>query len=124
MGQPNAYGIMFENPTYEVCYSRHIRCNIRPMASCSKTQYMCSKTLSTLGLSDEINRMFRILGVLEFMNCEALTFERITLEFLSYMDFKLQQICDGTNRCHSGTMTFRLYNTDHQLTVEKLGGIL
>src|SRR4051812_34728175 len=114
----NAHGIIFTNPAHEVRYSRHVRRKITP------SRYMCSETLSALGLSDEINRMFHVLGILEFMHCEALTYERITLEFLSSVNFQLQSVMEDEYHCHSGTMTFRLYNEDHTLTVEELGAVL
>ena len=85
---------------------------------------MCSKTLSDLGLLDEVNMMFHVIGILGFMHFEAPTFERITLEFFSSADFRLKTTWTSTIKHHTDTITFRLYNIDHQLTVEELGGIL
>ncbi|KAI5420886.1 hypothetical protein KIW84_044648 [Lathyrus oleraceus] len=69
-------------------------------------------------------RMFHVLGMLEFVHCEVPTFERITLEFLSTIEFKLKKGWTGTTMYFGGTMSFRLYNIDHELTVEQLGEIL
>lgn len=68
--------------------------------------------------------MFHVLRMLEFVHCEAPTYERITLEFLSTIDFKLKKGWTGTTIYFGGTMSFRLYNVDHKLTVEQLGEIL
>jgi hypothetical protein len=75
-------------------------------------------------MSEELDRMFHVLGMLEFVQCEAPTFERITLEFLSTIEFKLKKGWTGTTMYFGGTMSFRLYNVDHELTVEQLGEIL
>ena len=48
---------------------------------------MCELTLIDLGLTYEVDWMFHVIGLLEFMHFEAPTFERITLEFLSILDF-------------------------------------
>lgn len=87
--QPNAHGIIFDIPAHEVRYSYHVRRKMMP------TRYMCSKNLSELDLSNEINRMLHMLGVLESMHYKASTFERITLKFFSYVDFKLHHIWDA-----------------------------
>lgn len=50
---------------------------------------MCERTLTDLGLKYEIDRMFHVISLLEFMHFEAPNFERITLEFLSTLDFQL-----------------------------------
>lgn len=55
------------------------------------TRYMCQRTLTDLGLKSEVDRMFHVIGLLEFMHFEALTFGRITLEFLSTLDLQLQR---------------------------------
>lgn len=75
-------------------------------------------------MSEELDRMFHVLGMLEFVHCEAPTFERITLEFLSIIEFKLKKGWTGTTLYFGGTMSFRLYNVAHELTVEQLGEIL
>lgn len=54
--------------------------------------------------------MFHILGLLEFVHCEAPTYERITLEFLSTIKFKLKKGWTGTTMYFGGTVNFRLYN--------------
>lgn len=115
---PNPHDIIFDNPEHERCYSSHVKCKITP------TRYLCSDTLFQLGLLKELDRMFHVLGMLVFVHCEAPTYERITLEFLSTIEFKLKKGWTGTTMYYGGTMNFRLYNIDHELIVKQLGGIL
>jgi hypothetical protein len=68
--------------------------------------------------------MFHTLGMLEFMQLEAPTFARITLEFLSTIEFKLKNRWNGTEKEYYGTLQFRLFNTDMELSVDELGSIL
>ncbi|KAI5387188.1 hypothetical protein KIW84_073364 [Lathyrus oleraceus] len=77
-----------------------------------------------LGLQAEVHRMFHTLGMLEFMQLEAITFARITLEFLSTIEFKLKNRWNGTKKEYYGTLQFRLFNTDMDLSVDKSGSIL
>ena len=85
---------------------------------------MCEQTLNNLGLKFEIYRMFHAIRLLEFMYLEEQTYERITLECLSTLDFHLQKkwLCDV--RYYFGTLKFRIFNQNHELFVEDLGSIL
>lgn len=94
------------------------RCKVMP------TRYICERTLTDLGLKSEVDRMFHMIGLLEFMHFEAPTFERITLEFLSTLDFQLQRKWLGNARYYFGTLKFRLFNENHELSLEELGNIL
>lgn len=109
---PNAHNIIFDNPEHERRYSSHVKRKITP------TRYLCYDTLSQLRMSEELDRMFHVLGISEFVHCEAPTFERITLEFFSTIEFKLKKEWTWTTMYYGGTMHFRLYNVDHELTVE------
>ena len=60
------------------------------------TRYMCDATLDELGLKEEVHRMFHNIGMLEFMQFEAPTFARITLEFLSTVEFKMRRRWTGS----------------------------
>lgn len=115
---PNSHDIIFDNSEHERRYSSHVKQKITPI------RYLCSDTLFQLGLSEELDRMFHVLDMLEFVHCEVPTYECITLEFLSTIEFKLKRSWTGTMMYLGGTMTFRLYNVDHELTVEQLGEIL
>lgn len=115
---PNSHDIIFDNPEHERRYTSHVKRKITPI------RYLCSDTLFQLGLSEELDRMFHVLGMLEFVHYKAPTYERITLEFLSTIEFKLKKGWTGTTMYFRGTMSFRLYNVDHKLTVEQLGEIL
>ena len=68
--------------------------------------------------------MLHVLGILEFMQHETSTFERQTLEFLSFVECKLKPTWDESTQIHTGPLTFRLFNVERQLTLEELGGIL
>ena len=52
---------------------------------------MCESTLSILGLKVEVDKVFHSTGLLDFIQVEAPTYERITLEFLSTLDCKLKK---------------------------------
>ena len=78
---PNPHNITFDNPEQERRYQIHRKRKLTP------TRYMCEHTLNALGLKIEVDRMFHVLGMLEFMSLEAPTYERITLEFLSTLEF-------------------------------------
>lgn len=64
---PNSHDIIFDNPEHERRYSSHVKWKITP------TRYLCSDTLFQLGLSEELDRMFHVLGMLEFVHYEAPT---------------------------------------------------
>ena len=68
--------------------------------------------------------MFHVLGMLEFMSLEAPTYERITLEFLSTLEFQLEKRWIDTTRYYFGTLRFCMINNYHELSVEELAGIL
>ncbi|XP_050895833.1 uncharacterized protein LOC127102512 [Lathyrus oleraceus] len=73
----NPHNIVFEDEGQAKRYSVLARRKITP------TRYMCERTLTDLGLKSKVDRMFHVIGLLEFMHFEAPTFEHITLEFLS-----------------------------------------
>jgi hypothetical protein len=85
---------------------------------------MCDATLDELGLKEEVHRMFHNIGMLEFMQFEAPTFAPITLEFLSTVEFKMRRRWTGSEMEFYGQITFRLFDEDHELSIEELGSIL
>lgn len=58
------------------------------------------------------------------MSLEVPTYERITLEFLSTLEFQLEKRWINTTRYYYGNIRFRLFNNNHELSVEELTGIL
>lgn len=58
------------------------------------------------------------------MELEAPTFARITLELLSTIEFKLKNRWNGSEKEYYGTLRFRLFNTNLELSVDELGSIL
>lgn len=82
----NPHKIVFEDDTQAKWYSTLMKWKI------TLSRYMCERTLSTLGLKSELDRMFHSIGLLDFMQREKPTYERTTLEFLSTLDFKLCKI--------------------------------
>lgn len=115
---PNAHGILFEEPDH------HDRYVILAQRKLIPTRYMCDATLDELGLKEEVHCMFHNIGMLEFIQFEAPTFARITLEFLSTVEFKMRRRWTGSEMEFYGQLTFRLFDEDHELSVEELGGIL
>lgn len=115
---PNPHNIVFDNLEQEKRYQIHRKQKLTP------TRYMCEHTLNALGLKIEVYQMFRVLWMLEFMSLEALTYECITLEFLSTLEFKLKKRWIYTAMYYFGTLRFRLFNNYHELSVEELAGIL
>lgn len=57
--------------------------------------------------------MFHVLGMLEFMSLEAPIFERITLEFLSTLEFQLEKTWIDTTKYYFRTLCFLLFNNYH-----------
>lgn len=57
-------------------------------------RYICENTLSTLGLKFEIDIMFHSIRLLDFMQRETPTYERITLKYLSTLESKLLKKMD------------------------------
>lgn len=111
----NPHNIVFEDEEQAKRYLVLARCKFTP------SMYVCERTLTDLGLKTEVDRMFHVIGLLEFMHFEAPTFERITLEFLSTLDFQLQRKWLGNVRYYFGTLKFCLFNENHELVVEELG---
>lgn len=89
---PNKYDIVFENLEHQKRYTVNLKRKL------TLTRYMCDGTLQELGLQAEVHRMFHTLGMLESMQLEAPTFARITLEFLSSIEFKLKNRWNGTEK--------------------------
>lgn len=89
---PNEHDIVFENLEHQKRYAVHLKRKLTPM------RYMCNGTLQELGLQAEVHRMFHTLGMLEFMQLEAPTYARTTLEFLSTIEFKLRNRWNGTEK--------------------------
>lgn len=115
---PNPHNIVFDNPEQERRYQIHWKRKLTP------TRYMCEKTLTDLGLKIEVDRMFHVLGMLVFKSLEAPTYERITLEFLSTLEFQLKKRWVNTTRYYFGTLRFCLFNNYHELSVKELVSIL
>jgi hypothetical protein len=77
-----------------------------------------------MGIFDDVVQLYNTGGILNFMFNEVPTYERLTLEFLSTMDFNLEIQWNGSSTEYFGTMTFRLYNEDYSLSLIELGQCL
>lgn len=86
----NPHGILFDQPNHQERYVILAKRKLIP------TRYMCDATLDELGLKEEVHRMFHNIGMLEFMQFEAPTFARITLKFLSTVEFKMRRRWTGS----------------------------
>lgn len=115
---PNAHGIIFEDDDHIERYKTHLKRKLVP------TRYVCDDTMSALGILDDVSQMFHNLGIFEFMHADVPTYERITLEFLSTVKFKLEKNWTGHVYEYFGTMSFRLYNEDYSMSVIQLGQCL
>src|SRR3954467_13585408 len=116
--QSNPHDILFEDPKHHQRYLNHVKRKLIP------TRYICENTMNTLGIKTEIDRLFHSVGMLEFMYMEASSYDRLTLEFLSTIEFKLERKWNGSIKYFFGTLKFHMFNQAHELTVEELGGVL
>lgn len=82
---PNPHNFLFDNSEQEKRYQVHQKRKLTPI------RYMCEHILNALGLKIEVDRMFHVLGMLEFMSLEAPIYERITLEFLRTLEIQLEK---------------------------------
>jgi hypothetical protein len=114
----NNHGILFDKQEHQERYAILAKRKLIP------TRYMCDATLDELGLKEEVHRMFHTIGMLEYMQFEAPTFARITLEFLSTVEFKMRRRWTGSELEFYGQITFRMFDEDHELSVAELGSIL
>lgn len=108
----NPHNIIFGDEGQAKRYSVFARCKVTP------SRYMCEQTLSDLGLRYEVDRMFHVIWLLKFMHFEASIFERITLVFMSTLDFQLQRKWLRNVRYYFGTLKFCLFNENHELTLK------
>lgn len=114
----NPHNIVFDNPEQKKRFQVHRKWKLTP------TRYICEHTLTDLGLKIEVDRMFHVLGMLEFMSLEAPTYEHITLEFLSTLEIQLEKWWINTTRYYYNTLRFLLFNNYCELSVNELAGIL
>ena len=115
---PNAHDLVFEKPEHRKRYEALAKRKLLP------TRYICNETLDKLGLREEIHRMFGNLGMLEFMQFEAPTFEKITLEFLSTVEFKLRRRWNGSETEYYGDLVFQLFGEEHTMSLQEVGAAL
>ncbi|XP_058724967.1 uncharacterized protein LOC131596352 [Vicia villosa] len=116
--QPNHHDILFADSKHHQRYMARIKRKLIP------TRYICENTMNTLGIKTQIDRLFHTVGMLEFMYMEAPSYERLSLEYLSTIEFKLEKKWNGSIKYYFGTLKFRLFNKAHELIVEELGGVL
>ena len=115
---PNVHDIIFEDGEHIARYKAHLK---RKLLS---TRYICLVDMSALGILDDVSMLLNNLRILEFMHHDAPTYERITLEFLSTLSFKLEKEWNGSAMDYFGTLNFRMYNEDHSMSVIQLGQCL
>lgn len=76
-----------------------------------------------LGLKEKVDKMFHVMGLLEFMHLEASNYKRITFGFLSILELQLEKRWKGPEREYYGDLTFHLYNEEHVLSLKDLAKI-
>lgn len=116
--EPNAHGIVFEAEEHVKRYRVLCKRTLLP------TRYVCDQTMLAMGIFDDVVQLYNTGGILNFMFNEVPTYERLTLEFLSTVDFNLERQWNGSFTEYFGTMTFRLYNEDYSLSLIELGQCL
>ena len=89
----NMYGIMFTSPEEQERYVIQTKWRITP------TRYLDENTLITLGLKNEVGRLFDNIGLDYFILIKCTTFSRVTLEV------NIRSILDKIH----GTIAFRLF---------------
>jgi len=109
----NDHGIVFQNEEHKLRYASLIKQVIIP------TRYIYENTLTTLEMLDEMTAILRKIGWATFINLKNLAYERITLEFLSFVSADILQ---GKN-CIEGLIRFRLHNTNYTLVLAELNAI-
>src|SRR4051812_16499219 len=116
--EENAHGITFALPEHKARYDILVQRKLLP------TRYICDDTLTKLGLKDEVYRMFHNIGMLPFMLFEAPTYEGLTLEFLSTVEFKLRHKWNGSELEYFGDLEFYMFGNKYTLSVEEVGAAL
>lgn len=89
----NMYGIMFTSSVEQERYAILTKWRITP------TRYLDENTLITLGLKNEVGRLFNNIGLGYFILIKCTTFSRVTLEA------NMRSILDKIH----GTIAFRLF---------------
>ena len=117
-GDENAHGITFTKPEHRERYHVLIKRRLIP------PRYICEATLNRLGIKDEVYRMFQNIGLLPFMLFEAPTYEGLTFEFLSSVDFKLRRRWNGSELEFYGNLEFCMFGNQHSLSVAEVGAAL
>jgi len=77
-----------------------------------------------LGLSEDVHRLLNKIGLLDFMLRTTPTYERITLEFLSTVEYEVHTDWERNLPMCTGAITFQLFQMEHRLMLEELGAIL
>src|SRR3954466_10294079 len=114
----NNHGITFRLDTHRQRYNAYLRRKNLP------TRYVCDVTTDCLGITTEIHRMFHALGLLRLIQFEAPTFERLTYEFLSIFEFEMKLRTNRLEPEHYGTLKFRMFDIDHELSLDDFGQAL
>ena len=101
---PSTRGLIFANDAHKVKYES--LCS----RLTSEQKFLHVESLRTLGLYEDMQMLLGNLGLLHFTERHCVTFDRLTLEFLS----SLRVEWNGTYRGEIVDISFRMFNTDHR----------
>lgn len=102
----NTFGIIFDST------EQRDRFEVLAHRSIAATKFADIPALRSLGLLDGVRALFHSLGWADFLFCEANTYSRLTLEFLS--SFRMPT---------ATSIAFRLFNVERHLTFTELNNI-
>ncbi|KAJ1394281.1 hypothetical protein SESBI_34384 [Sesbania bispinosa] len=109
----NSHGIIFKDQLQRMRYDQLVKRKLGP------TRYIDEQTLEFFGFLDDVHYMLDNVGMRHFVAMKHPGYERITLEFLSYVS---ANIIRGKGDEYV-KIKFRLNNEDHILTLETFNDI-
>ena len=86
----------------------------------SEQKLLHADSLRTLGLYDDMQLLLGNLGLSHFAERHCVTFDRLTLEFLS----SLRVEWNGTYRGEIVDTSFRMFNTDHRMSLRGFNNLM
>jgi len=111
---PSTRGLIFANDAHKTKYES--LCG----RLASEQKLLHADSLRTLGLYDDMQLLLENLGLSHFAERHCVTFDRLTLEFLS----SLRVEWNGTYRGEIVDISFRMFNTDHRLSLRGFNNLM
>ena len=86
----------------------------------SEQKLLHMESLQNLGIYEDMQTLLRNLGLLHFVERKCVTFDWLTLEFLS----SLRVEWNGTYRGEVVDISFGMFNTDHRMSLKGFNNLL